>query len=66
ENDHRINPKPAKGLDGDFDRKLRRLANLKECVLCADFAVFREIPARLAHHPHRNSRKDFPAAGAKE
>jgi len=22
ENDHRINPKPAKGLDGDFDRKL--------------------------------------------
>src|SRR6266704_433200 len=66
ENDDGINTKPPKGLDGNFDGKLGRLANLKECMLCADFAVLGEIPARLAHHPHGNSGKDLPAAGAKE
>src|SRR5437016_3290708 len=66
ENDDGINAKPAKGLDRDFDRKLRRLANLKECVLCADFAVFGKVAARLAHHPDGNSRKDVPSAGAKK
>src|SRR5260370_171492 len=64
--DHRINATPAKGLDRDFDRELRRLANLKGCMLCADFAVFRKIPARLAHHPDGNSRKNLAATGAKE
>src|SRR5260370_23542471 len=66
ENDDGVHTQPAKGLDGDFDGKLGRLASLKECMLCADFAVLGEIPACLAHHPHGNSGKDLPAAGAKE
>src|SRR6266849_9744609 len=66
ENDDGINAQPAKGLDGNFDGKLGRLANLKECVLGTNFAVFGEIAACLAHHPHGNAGKDLPAAGAKE
>src|SRR5260370_2122464 len=66
ENDYCINAKPAKELDGNFDRELRCLANLKKCVLCTDFAVFGKVAACLAHHPHGNSRKDLAATGAKE
>ena len=66
EHDDGVDAKPAKRLDGNFDGKLRRLANLKECMLCADFAVFRKIPAGLAHYPDGNSRQNFTAAGAKE
>ena len=66
ENDDRINAQPAKGLEGDFDRKLGRLANVKECVLCTDLAVFRKVAASLAHHPDRNSRKGVPTTGTKE
>src|SRR6266704_1280539 len=66
ENDNGVHAKPPKGLDGNFDGKLGRLANLKECVLCANLAVLGEIPACLAHHPHGNAGKDLTAAGAKE
>src|SRR4029077_1696375 len=66
EDDDGVHAKPAKGLDGDFDGELRSLANLKECVLCADFAVFGQIAAGLAHHPHGNAGEDFTATSAEE
>src|SRR5216683_3008512 len=62
ENDDGIDAQPAKGLDGNFDGKLGGLANLKECMLCADFAVFGEIAACLAHHPYGNTRQNLSAA----
>src|SRR6266404_4505234 len=66
ENDDGIHAEPAEGLDGDFDGQLGGLANLKECVLCADFAVFGKIAASLAHHPHGNAGKNLSATGAEE
>jgi hypothetical protein len=66
ENDDCVDAEPEKWLDRDFEGQLGRLANLEECVLCADLTVFRKIPSRLAHHPDRDSRKYLSPAGAQE
>jgi len=52
-NDHRINPKPARRAGWRLRPQVGgRLANLKECVLCTDFAGIREDTDPLTHHPH--------------
>jgi hypothetical protein len=61
-----IHAEPAKRLERDFLRQFRRLANLKESVLCADFTILRQVPASLPHHPNGYARQGFPAAGAEE
>ncbi len=66
EDDDRVHAKATEGLHGDFDGEVRRFANFQKRMFCADFAVFGEIAAGLAHHPDGKARHRFAVRGAKE
>ena len=52
EDDCRVDLIPPDRLDRDFRSHFRGLAHLQEGILGPDLAVFRQVPACLAHHPH--------------
>jgi hypothetical protein len=66
EDDDGVNIEATQGLDGNFEGQIGGLADLEERVFCADFTVFREVAACLAHHPDGKTGNRFAAAGAKE
>jgi len=66
ENDDGVHVEAAEGLKGDFGGEIGGFANLEKSVLGADLAVFGKIAAGLAHHPDRNARDGFSAAGTEE
>ncbi len=55
EDDGRVDLVAPDRLDRHLGGELRRLAHFEKGVLCPDLAVFRQIPARLAHHPYRGA-----------
>lgn len=66
ENNDGVDAESAEGLKGNFDSQVGSLANLQERVLSSDFAVLGEVSASLAHHPNREARHRFAAAGAQK
>ena len=59
-------PKLSKWLQRHFGRQIRSLADFQKWAIGANFAIFGEIAASLAHHPHGHPRKRLAAASAQE
>jgi hypothetical protein len=53
-------------LERNLDGEIGRFANFQEGVLGSNFAVFGKIAACLAHHPNRQARYTFAAAGSQK
>src|SRR5690348_9400459 len=66
ENDNGVDTETSEGLKGNLDGEIGRLADFQEGMLRAEFAVFGEIAASLAHHPDRNTRHGFAPASPQE
>jgi hypothetical protein len=57
EDDRRIEAETADRLQRDFGGELRREAEVEEAAgLGAKLAIFRQVTARLPHHPDRRHR----------
>jgi hypothetical protein len=54
----------SRRLHGHFERQVWRLANLKKCMLGANFAILRQVTTRLPHHPYREPHHGLAAARA--
>ena len=59
-------PSDSKWLQGNFGGEVGSLADFQKWAMGANFAVFGEVAASLAHHPHRDTGKRFSAASAQE
>jgi ABC-type uncharacterized transport system YnjBCD ATPase subunit len=64
--DDGVDVEATEGLDGDFERQIGILANFQKRMLCANYAVFGEIAASLAHHPDGKARNGLATAGTEE
>jgi len=66
ENDNGINAEAAEGLEGDLGGEVGSFADFEKRMIGANGAVFGKVAASLAHHPDRNMREGFAAAGAEK